>query len=112
MRNLLVALLMMFSTSVLSGEINEMHTPNEGGGIIALTTTPCPNSKWLKQGFLYRSYATEANGTVHEGCWISPSIEDAPRHPAVRIIPVVNSIWEGDTRYSWTADIFRPAEYI
>ena len=112
MRNLLVAMLMMFSTTVLSGEIKEMHVPNEGGGVIALTTTPCPNKVWANKGYLYRSYATEGNGTMHEGCWISPSTADAPKHPSVRIIPVVNSIWEGDVQHSWTADIFKPAEYI
>ena len=103
-------LTLLVSLSAAAEEPKEMYMPNEAGGFVTLTTEACDYTEALKQGFEYRAYATEdAGGTVvHEGCWISPSIEDAPRAQGVRIIPVVNTWWVEGGQVTFLAPQFSP----
>jgi hypothetical protein len=74
--------------------------PNESGGYIVLTTDACADDDATKLGYTYRAYATESDSekpATHEGCWDSPSIAAAPRMEGVRIIPLVNLWFDGDT---------------
>jgi hypothetical protein len=77
----------------------ELYMPNESGGYITLTTDACPDDYATKLGYKYRAYATESEGekpASHEGCWVSPSVADAPKMEGVRIIPLVNLWFDGD----------------
>ena len=78
----------------------ELYMPNESGGYIVLTTDACPNAGAVKLGYKYRAYATESDSEKpvrHEGCWDSPNTADAPKTAGVRIIPLVNLWFDGDT---------------
>jgi hypothetical protein len=103
-------LTLLVSLSAAAEEPKEMYMPNEAGGFVTLTTEVCDYTEALKQGFEYRAYATEdTEGTVvHEGCWISPSIEDAPRAQGVKIIPVVNTWWAEGGQVTFLAPQFGP----
>ena len=75
-------------------EVKEMYLKNSAGGEVILTREEC---KLKAPGyFTNRAYATEGNGTIHEGCWMAPSIDDAPRSEMTRVIPVVNTWWDGE----------------
>jgi hypothetical protein len=108
MKIAVLALLVSFSAS--AEEPKEMYMPNEAGGFVTLTTEACGYTEAVKQGFEYRAYATEdAEGTlVHEGCWISPSVEEAPQIEGVRIIPVVNTWWVDSGQATFLAPQFGP----
>jgi hypothetical protein len=103
MKTQLAALTLLFSTSLLAADYSkskELYMPNESGGYVVLTLEECkfPNSK--KQGFNSRAYATETDSetpVTHEGCWYSPDTSDAPKHPGIKIIPLVNLWFDGDT---------------
>jgi hypothetical protein len=74
--------------------------PNESGGYIVLTLEDCKFPDAKKQGFGHRAYATESDSerpATHEGCWDSPSTADAPKLQGVKIIPLVNLWFDGDT---------------
>lgn len=106
-----IALLtLLVSLSASAEEVKEMYMPNEAGGFVTLTQEDCAYTEALRQGYEYRAYATEdAEGNVvHEGCWISPSVEDAPRAQGVRIIPVVNTWWEEGGQVTFLAPQFGP----
>lgn len=92
---LVAALFITPATAEDYTQYSELFTKNQDGGVIALQTTPCAVPDAVKKGFVYSSYATEGNGTKHEGCWISPSIEDAPQLPGVKIIAIVNLWFDG-----------------
>ena len=85
----------------------ELYTANEAGGVIALTLEPCAIKDAASRGFENRAYATEGNGTKHEGCWIAPSLNGAPIVPEVKIIPLVNVYFDGIT-LPFPQDIFTP----
>lgn len=75
-------------------EIKEMELANSAGGFVVLTRDKC---KLKAPGyFTHRAYATEGNGAEHEGCWMAPSIADAPKTEGVKIIPIVNTWWDGE----------------
>ena len=76
-------------------QFDELYIKNEAGGYIAVTKEPCQETAAIAQGFQFRGYATESNGTKHEGCWAAPDISEAPKHPNVMIIPIVNMYFEG-----------------
>ena len=89
-------LALLVSLSASAEEVKEMYMPNESGGFVTLTLESCLYDS-VKKDYPYRAYATEdaAGEIVHEGCWISPSIVEAPK--TMKIIPVVNTWWvEGD----------------
>lgn len=107
MRIAILALLVSFS--VLAEDVKEMYMPNESGGFVTLTQEPCLYDS-VKTQYPYRAYATEdAEGqVVHEGCWVSPSIEDAPKAQGVRIIPVVNTWWVDGGQVTFLVRQFSP----
>lgn len=74
----------------------ELYMANEAGGVVALTKEPCAFPEAVKKGFDSRAYATEGNTRKHEGCWFAPSTAEAPKSEEVRIIPVVNTWWDGE----------------
>lgn len=75
-------------------EIKEMELVNSAGGFVVLTREECKLE--APKVFTHRSYATEGDGTVHEGCWMAPSVQEAPKTEGMRIIPVVNTWWDGE----------------
>lgn len=99
MQRQLAVLLLLFSSFALAQDLpKELYMPNEAGGYIVLTTDTCPNPGAVKLGYKYRAYATESSEAArHEGCWDSPSTADAPKMQGVRIIPLVNLWFDGDT---------------
>lgn len=90
---LVAALFITPATAEDYSQYKELFLVNQAGGVIALTVEPCqiPEAK----GFDSRAYATEGNGTKHEGCWMAPDISDAPNYPGVKIIPIVNVWFDG-----------------
>jgi hypothetical protein len=104
-----IALLaMIISLSATADEVKEMYMPNEAGGFVTLTQEVCAYTEAVKQGYEYRAYATEdaAGEIVHEGCWISPSIAEAPK--SMKIIPVVNTWWVDGGQVTFLAPQFSP----
>lgn len=74
---------------------HELFMSNQAGGVVALTDEPCAINAAQSKKFENRAYATEADGTLHEGCWIAPDISEAPNHPSIKIIPIVNVWFDG-----------------
>ena len=100
LRQLAVILLLLSNFALAETPPKELYMPNESGGYIVLTIDACPNADVAKKGYKYRTYATESDGenpVTHEGCWHSPSLADAPKMEGVRIIPLVNIWFDGDT---------------
>lgn len=81
---------------VFAKDPHEVYMPNEADGFVTLTDEWCQISPAVRQGFLHRAYATEGNGRKHEGCWVLPSTDDAPRMPGIEIIPLVNVWFDGE----------------
>jgi hypothetical protein len=83
--------------------------PNESGGFVTLTLETCLYDS-VKKDYPYRAYATEdaAGEIIHEGCWISPSTEDAPKKQGMKIIPVVNTWWVEGGQATFLATQFGP----
>ena len=115
MRTFIVALL-LWSGSTCADEIivEELICINEENGVIALTVQPCEDKNAREYYKMeHRAYATEANGTVHEGCWDRPDTADAPDVPGTRIIAVVNTYWpEVGQVVTYPASLFHPREQI
>ena len=103
----IAVLALLVSLSAVAEEVKEMHMPNESGGFVTLTLEPCLYDS-VKKDYPYRAYATEdaAGEVVHEGCWISPSTEEAPKD--MKIIPVVNTWWVEGDRVTFLAPQFSP----
>jgi hypothetical protein len=101
LRKQLAVISLLFSSFALAQDLpKELYMPNEAGGFIVLTTDACPNAGAAKLGYKYRAYATESDSekpTLHEGCWDSPSIAEAPKSAGIKIIPLVNLWFDGDT---------------
>lgn len=99
----LAVLSLLFSTNLLAADYSkskELYMPNESGGYVVLTSEQCKIQEAVKLGFDSRAYATETdseNPVTHEGCWNSPDTSEAPRIKGVRIIPLVNLWFDGDT---------------
>jgi hypothetical protein len=100
-------LALLVSLSAAADEPKEMYMPNESGGFVTLTIEPCLYDS-VKKEYPYRAYATEdaAGEIVHEGCWISPSIAEAPK--SMKIIPVVNTWWVDGGQVTFLAPQFSP----
>ena len=75
--------------------VKELYIENEAGGVIAISQELCKDKIALSKGFAYEAYATEKDGTKHEGCWMAPDLSEAPNVPGVRIIPIVNMYFDG-----------------
>lgn len=99
MKKFLVLIAVLFSYPAIAedySQYKELFFTNQAGGAVVLTVEPCEISEAKLKGFDSRSYATEADGTKHEGCWVAPDISDAPQYPGVKIIPIVNVWYDGD----------------
>ena len=109
----LAALLSFVSVLCLADEgPQELYCENESGGFIAITLKPCELGDKISKEYPYAAYATEdKSGTkVHKGCWVRPDTSDAPRGEDIRIIPLVNSIWDSGDKVTIPASYFRPNE--
>ena len=111
LRQLAVILLLLSNFALAETLPKELYMPNESGGYIVLTTDACPDTDAAKLGYNYRAYATESdseNPATHEGCWVSPSLADAPKMEGVRIIPLVNLWFEDGDTVSFPQTLFGP----
>lgn len=84
----------LFSSAVMADN-HEIYMANEAGGWLTLTHEECKMERVKKQ-FPWHAYGTEANGTVHNACYIVPSLptakEQAEIPQGVKVFPVVNII--------------------
>lgn len=117
MKTTLFALVaLFFSVPVFAldfGNSNELYLPNQAGGDMVLSKEPCNFPSAVKIGFKNRSYATEDNGTVHEGCWLAPEVgpEAFDNLPAgMVIIPIVN-LWYDNIVTPFKQDQFTPYKH-
>ena len=109
-----LAVMLLLSSSSLSAAdystSKELYMPNESGGYVVLTVDPCQIAEAKKQGFDSRAYATESDSeqpVTHEGCWTSPDTSEAPKIRGVKIIPLVNLWFDGDT-VTFPQNLFDP----
>ena len=115
MKRYLAVVAVLFSLSATAEDYSsykELYMKNESGGVVALTLEPCQIAEAVKAGMIDRAYATEGNGTKHEGCWISPDInpEELPEVDAhITIIPLVNLWFDGGT-IVYPQTYFKPSE--
>jgi hypothetical protein len=97
------------SKAVDYSQYKELSMPNEAGGQIVLTLDECKLEDKIKKEFTSRAYATEPDGTIHEGCWNTPSTQDAPvGDPNIKIIPLVNVIWHTGDITMYLQNQFKP----
>lgn len=104
---LVAALFITFATAEDYSKHKELFMANQAGGIVALTVEPCAIAAAKAKKFENRAYATEGNGTLHEGCWMAPDTSEAPDYPGMRIIPIVN-VWFDDTIVPFDQKLFAP----
>ena len=85
----------------------ELFFINQAGGAVVLVAEECiiPGAK--AKGFEGQAYATEKDGTRHEGCWSMPDTSEAPKHPSIKIIPIVNMYFDGEI-VSFPQHLFKP----
>lgn len=92
MKKFIIILTTLFSTLALA-EAPKVCLLNDAGGMIVLTHEACTSDRPnLVETFPFHAYATEGDGTIHNGCFEIPSVSDAKPDPGVRIIPIVNFI--------------------
>ena len=115
MKQYLAVVAVLFSLSATAedySQFKELFMKNESGGVVALTLEPCQFPEAVKRGFIDRSYATEGDGTKHEGCWVSPEIkpEELPKvDKDVKIIPLVN-LWYDGQMIAYPQYMFTPSD--
>lgn len=109
----LAVILLLSSNSLSAADYSaskELYMPNESGGFVILTVEPCQIAEAKTQGFDSRAYATESDSekpVTHEGCWTSPDTSEAPKIRGVKIIPLVNLWFDGDT-VTFPQNLFGP----
>lgn len=105
MRYLMAALLLWtVAAQADDDQIDELFLKNQDGGELVITVKDCHNAEWAKLGYENYAYATEGNGTKHEGCWVRPPLVDAPKNA----FGIVNTIWEGNYRVEYPDKLFYP----
>jgi len=105
-KSLLLIILLLFTVSAIA-DSSKVCVRNQAGGLIVLTQEAC-QIPIVSNSFPFYGYATEANGTFHEGCFNIPKIDDAQQSPGVRIVPVVNFIDGNDGEIiTFEAEVFR-----
>lgn len=85
----------------------ELFFINQAGGAVVLVAEECTISGAKANGFEGQAYATEKDGTRHEGCWSMPDTSEAPNHPSIKIIPIVNMYFDGEI-VSFPQHLFNP----
>jgi len=110
MKNIIIiALLSALSTLSFAEKAPQVCLANDAGGIIALTHEPCRGEKVNTKLFPFHAYATEASGTIHQGCYDIPSVEDAKPSKGTKIIPLVNFVDVEDLQViTFKAEWFTP----
>jgi len=110
LKHLAVISLFVSSTALADTVVQELYMPNDAGGYVTLTMDECKLGDRVKKDYPFRTYATEdEEGKIkHEGCWIRPSTDDAPKVQGMTIIPLVNTYWEGGDRATFQASQFGP----
>lgn len=88
-------------------QVQELYFENQSGGIVALTVEPCTIDRAASMGFESRSYATEGNGTLHEGCWMAPDISQATPQAGMTVFAIVNVYYDGIIT-PFSQDLFVP----
>lgn len=114
MKKFLVVMAVLFSYPAIAEDYStykELFFTNQQGGAVVLTVEPCEIIAAKAKGFESRTYATEADGTKHEGCWMAPDISDAPQYPGVKIIPIVNVWYDGEV-IPFAQSLFKPIEKL
>lgn len=114
MNKFLTVVAVLFSLPVAAADYSthkELYMANQAGGVVALTVEPCTITQAKNKHFEMRAYATEADGTIHEGCWVAPDISEAPNHPSIKIIPIVN-VWFDDVIVPFDQELFAPITKI
>lgn len=104
MRYLMAALLLWTVAAQADDEFDEMFLKNQDGGEVVITVKDCQNAAWVKLGYANHAYATEGNGTKHEGCWVRPPLVNAPKNA----FGIVNTIWEDNYRIEYPDRLFYP----
>lgn len=85
----------------------ELFFINQAGGAVVVVAEPCTIPEAIAKGFEGKAYATEKDGTRHDGCWSMPDTSEAPNHPSIKIIPIVNMYFEGEIA-SFPQNYFAP----
>jgi N-acetylmuramoyl-L-alanine amidase CwlA len=94
-------------------QYKELYMANEAGGWIVVSVEECKLGDDIKKDFPNRAYATEPDGTMHEGCWDSPSIQDAPiDQRLIKIIPLVNVKWHTGDITVYEQNQFKPTKQL
>ena len=107
----LAVLTLFISSTIMAKDLpKELYMPNDADGFIVLTVEECKIPAAAKLGFHWRAYATEGKEEkiMHEGCWDRPDTSDAPRIQGVKIIPLVNTLWETGDLATFQASQFGP----
>jgi len=101
--------ILLIATSSYSQKAPQVCLVNEAGGVIALTHEACRGEKVNTKLFPFHAYATEASGTIHQGCYDIPSVEDAKPSKGTKIIPLVNFVDVEDLQViTFKAEWFTP----
>jgi hypothetical protein len=106
--------LAVFSTTIWAqevGHIQELYFKNQSGGIVVLTVEPCNITKAVSLGFDFRSYATEGDGTLHEGCWMAPDVSKATQREGMNVFAIVNLYYDGIIT-PFKQDVFVPFSHL
>lgn len=94
-------------------QYKELYMANEAGGWIVLTLEDCKLNSREAKPFKTRAYATEADGTVHEGCWDAPSTDEAPvSNEMITVVPLVNVIWHTGDLTVYPQNAFSPTKSV
>jgi len=109
MKHYLTYLIVFFVIIIASIQFNdliseerypELYMPNDDEGFVVITIQECPD-KELAKTFPHYAYATEHDGTKHDGCWVSE--EKAPKG----FEPLVNIYFEGQV-VTYRRQLFSP----
>lgn len=97
---------LLLATDTLANSL-KIYTPNHAGGHIVLTQENCQLEKF-KERYPYRGYATTSNpDELYEGCYVVPSIAEAPEMPpGYTIIPLVNYVDQDGITLEYPLEIF------
>lgn len=101
---LILLTITLFSTASIAEE-HEVYMANQAGGYVVLTHEPCQMEAY-KELYPYHAYATEADGTIHPGCFTIPSIAEAPEVEGMKVFAVVNFIDEDGESFVLPAHFF------
>ena len=88
-------------------QVQELYFENQSGGVVVLTVESCAIDRAAAMGFDFRSYATEGDGTLHEGCWMAPDVSQATPQAGMTVFAIVNVYYDGIIT-PFSQDLFVP----